>query len=59
MKIQRSEHLSVERADYRIEMEMKQKEEQRITELQRGKRDGLNQTRQSSQPAQQELPLFI
>lgn len=24
-----------------------------------GKRDGLNQTRQSSQPAQQELPLFI
>lgn len=59
MKIQRSEHLSVERFDYRIEMEMKQKEEQRITELQRGKRDGLNQTRQSSQPAQQELPLFI
>lgn len=59
MKIQRSEHLSVERSDYRIEMEMKQKEEQRITELQRGKRDGLNQTRQSSQPAQQELPLFI
>lgn len=59
MKIQRSEHLSVERSDYRIEMEMKQKEEQRITELQRGKRGGLNQTRQSSQPAQQELPLFI
>lgn len=59
MKTQRSEHLSVERSDYRIEMEMKQKEEQRITELQRGKRDGLNQTRQSSQPAQQELPLFI
>lgn len=65
MKIQRSEQLSVERCDYGIEMEMKQKGEQRITELLGGvksaprKRDGLNQTRQSSQPAQQELPLFI
>lgn len=65
MKIQRSEHLSVERSDYGIEMEMKQKEEQRITELlggvksAPGKRDGLNRTRQSSQPAQQELPSFI
>lgn len=65
MKIQRSEHLSVERPDYGIVMEMKQKEEQGITELlggvksAPGKRDGLNQTRHSSQPAQQELPLFI
>lgn len=46
-------------------MEIKQKEERGITELLGGKksasrkRDGLNQTRQSSQPAQQELPLFI
>lgn len=52
MKIQRSEHLSVERSDYGIEMEIKQKEEQGITELPGGeksvggKRDGLNQTRQ-------------
>lgn len=65
MKIQRSEHLSVERSDFGTEMEMKQKEEKGITELlggvkaAPGKRDGLNQTRQSSQPAQQELPLFI
>ncbi len=33
MKIQRSEHLSVERPDCGIETEIKQKEEQRITEL--------------------------
>lgn len=33
MKIQRSEHLSVERSDCGIAMEMKQKEEQGITEL--------------------------
>lgn len=65
MKIQRSEHLSVEQPDFRIEMEMKQKDEQGITVLlggvksASGRRDGLNQTRQSSQPAQQELPLFI
>lgn len=58
-EILRSEHLSVEC------FEMKLKEEQGITELlggvksDPGKRDGLNQTRQSSQPAQQELPLFI
>lgn len=65
MKIQRSVHLSVEQPDYGIEMEMKQKEEQGITESQGGvkpapgKRDGLKQTRRSSQPAQQELPLLI
>lgn len=47
------------------EADTKQKEEQGIAELLGGvksapaKRDGLNQTRQSSQPAQQELPLFI
>lgn len=65
MKIRRSEHLSVEQPDCGIEMEMKQKEEQGITESQGGvksapgKRDGLKQTRRSSQPAQQELPLLI
>lgn len=66
IKIQRSAHLSVERSDYRIEMEMKpKKEEQGITESQGGvksapgKRDGLKQLRQRSRPAQQELLLLI
>lgn len=66
MKIQRSAHLSVERPDYRIEMEMKpKKEEQGITDSQGGvksapgKRDGLKQLRQRSRPAQQELLLLI
>lgn len=65
MKIQRSKHVSVDRFEKGTQTEMKQKEEQGIAELLGGvtsaqrKRDGLNQTRQSSQPAQQELPLFI
>lgn len=68
MKIQRSAHLSVERPDYRIEMEMKppqKKEKQGITESQGGvksapgKRDGLKQLRRRSRPAQQELLLLI